>query len=515
MRNYLKRLTQIILFVPIIFYFGDRSLIAFDEGFYSLQAKWILENNNWIAPMWWGNIYLDRTIGIQYCIALSQKIFGNTNIGTIFPITLGGIIMLISTYFLHRELIDKKFSILSPLILSTTLLWVNYVHMATQDIIFSAFITIGILSSIKAAKNNLNIYLILSGAWLGLAVMMKTYLAIIPLIAILPFLFSSKILNKKYFWLGILLGFLPFIIWSFSIINNYGIDTYLGLHNKLLFLSKNNNFTNPFYYYLWNIPLNIFPWSIFSIIGLIKNIELKNNYSKYFLFKYPLIILFLLSLFSTKTPYYPLQFLPILSLNAYLGLMIIIKNKSKVFNYLKFLTFKILPFFILIASLILLFNDSIIYIEYYQKQVISLGLILFSISWLIYKIAKTIKSKIILIFIGPYILTTFIVQSGLITDRSRDLRIAGQELIQKEQLQNNKIEVIKSKLGDQKSVSKIIKISLLMPKIGNGVDEIEDLKRNEYAWINKSNNEIFKNDNYLLINESEIFFPWKLIKRIK
>ena len=515
MINCLKRLTQTISFVPIIFYFGNRSLIAFDEGFYALQAKWILENNNWVAPMWWGNIYLDRTIGIQYCIALSQKFLGNTDIGTILPVTLGGIIMLISTYFLHRELIDNKFPIVSPLILSTTLLWVNYVHMATQDIIFSAFITVGIISSIKAVKTNLNTYLILSGAWLGLAVMMKTYLAIIPLIAIMPFLFSSKIFKKKYFWFGILIGFIPFMIWSISIINNYGFDTYLGLHNKLLFLSKNNNFTNPFYYYLWNIPLNIFPWSIFSIIGLIRSKDLKNNNSKYFLFKYPLIILFLLSLFSTKTPYYPLQFLPIIALNSYLGMIITIKNKNKLLKNIKNLKFIIIPFFILIASLILLFNNLITDIEYSQKLVISFGLFLFSISWLISNFAKTIKSKIILITLGPYLLTTLTVQSGLLTDRSRELRIAGQELIDREKLQGNKIEVIKNNLGNQKSVSKIIKISLLMPKIGNGIEKIEDLKMNEYAWINKSNNKVFNNDHYLLINDSEIFFPWKLIKRIK
>ncbi len=103
----------------------------------------------------------------------------------------------------------------------------------------------------------------------------------------------------------------------------------------------------------------------------------------------------------------------------------------------------------------------------------------------------------------------------MLTDRSRELRIAGQELIDREKLQGNKIEVIKNNLGNQKSVSKIIKISLLMPKIGNGIEKIEDLKMNEYAWINKSNNKLFNNDHYLLINDSEIFFPWKLIKRIK
>ena len=75
----LKRFYSVLFFTPILIFFGKRSLIAFDEGYYALQAKWIIENNNWIAPLWWGNTALDRTIGIQYLIALSQKIFGNNN----------------------------------------------------------------------------------------------------------------------------------------------------------------------------------------------------------------------------------------------------------------------------------------------------------------------------------------------------------------------------------------------------------------------------------------------------
>tara|TARA_Y100000991_G_scaffold115597_1_gene87183 strand:+ start:847 stop:1014 length:168 start_codon:yes stop_codon:yes gene_type:complete len=39
----LKNLSKLFLFIPLILYFGKRSLIAYDEGFYALQAKWILE----------------------------------------------------------------------------------------------------------------------------------------------------------------------------------------------------------------------------------------------------------------------------------------------------------------------------------------------------------------------------------------------------------------------------------------------------------------------------------------
>ena len=69
------KIYRIFIFFPILIYLGKRSLIAYDEGIYALQAKWILLNSDWVAPLWWGNISLDRTIGIQALIAFSQKIF--------------------------------------------------------------------------------------------------------------------------------------------------------------------------------------------------------------------------------------------------------------------------------------------------------------------------------------------------------------------------------------------------------------------------------------------------------
>ncbi len=53
--NQIKRIKLIykaLLFSPLLIYLGKRSLLAYDEGIYALQAKWIINSNNWIAPMW-------------------------------------------------------------------------------------------------------------------------------------------------------------------------------------------------------------------------------------------------------------------------------------------------------------------------------------------------------------------------------------------------------------------------------------------------------------------------------
>ena len=126
--------------------------------------------------------------------------------------------MLFLTSKIHKELIGEKNQIFSALILSTTFLWINFFHMATQDIIFSTIVTFGIFSTIKASKTKKPFFIFFSGIWIGLAVMLKTYLTAIPLLAILPFLIKTKIIKNKLFWLGTLLGFFPFFIWSYNIL---------------------------------------------------------------------------------------------------------------------------------------------------------------------------------------------------------------------------------------------------------------------------------------------------------
>ena len=115
-----------------------------------LQARWIIEKSNWIGPMWWDEVTSDRTIGIQFLIALSKKLFGDSIFVIYIPSIFAAGLMIYCTYQLHKELIKDKNPIYSALILSTTFLWINYAHMATQDIVFSSLVSLGLISTIKS-----------------------------------------------------------------------------------------------------------------------------------------------------------------------------------------------------------------------------------------------------------------------------------------------------------------------------------------------------------------------------
>ena len=500
-----------LLFIPLLIYFGKRSLIAYDEGFYALQARWIIEKANWIGPMWWDEVISDRTIGIQFLIALSKKFFGNSLFVIYIPTIFAAVLMIYCTYELHKEFIKDKNAIYSAFILSTTFVWINYVHMATQDIVFSSLVSLGLISTIKAYKTNNKNQILLSGSWIGLAVMMKTYLTAIPLLGIFPFLIRSKLIYKRNFWFGTILGFLPFVFWSYKFITIYSFSTYSNLFEKLIFLSQNNHFTNPFYYYLWNFSINIFPWTIPSFVGFFKASRF-NLISKYFLFYYPIFILILLSLFSTKTPYYPIQILSLISINTYIGIKYFIENNKKnIIFYLDKINFLIVPILTIVFISIKKFS-TIIYPENRTKTFIFIGAGLFSLIWITYNFLKNKKRKFNFAIIGPYILIFFLVQSGLITDKSKNLRIAIEDLVKNENLSNIPIEIIKPEINDDEVLSKIIKIMVKTPKIGEKrLDNLNELRSESYAWTTKEFDANTKLQKYQIVNEEKVFYPWKLI----
>jgi len=64
-------------------------------------------------------------------------------------------------------------------------------------------------------------------------------------------------------------------------------------------------------------------------------------------------------------------------------------------------------------------------------------------------------------------------QSGLFTDRSRDLREKMEYVSSLDIVKNQPIKVDKSGIKNTRSHSKIIRISLLTPKLGEGLESID------------------------------------------
>ena len=80
-------------------------------------------------------------------------------------------------------------------------------------------------------------------------------------------------------------------------------------------------------------------------------------------------------------------------------------------------------------------------------------------------------------------------------------------------LKNQVIKVDKSNFGNEKGSSKLIRISLLTPNLGDGIDNLNKLNTSDLAWSTFSLKEQYKTDSYQIIYENKILSPWKLIRK--
>ena len=130
---------------------------------------------------------------------------------------------------------------------------------------------------------------------------------------------------------------------------------------------------------------------------------------------------------------------------------------------------------------------------------------------LIFLNTKSFKHILIILIIVPYILTSFLLQSGLFTDRSKEIREKMEYISSREIVKNQPIKVDKSGIYNSQTQSQIIRISLLTPKLGEGLESIDQLNKSELAWTTDLKK--IKNNDYFfeVIYEDDILKPWRLI----
>ena len=146
----------------------------------------------------------------------------------------------------------------------------------------------------------------------------------VPIVALLPYAIDRqryrKFLTNPGIYIGVIFGAIPTGLWLIlSCVKYGGLMPVRELVNKLLFLSQTDTYNPGPFYYLWNLPLNIFPWALFSAIGAIVVWRklLPINYSTLSLtLGYPIFLFILLSLFRTRMAYYTMQLLPFMALLA-------------------------------------------------------------------------------------------------------------------------------------------------------------------------------------------------------
>ncbi len=323
----------IILYTGIAYFFGywndsSQSLIAHDEGLYAGRARLILDLNDWFTPF---DSAHHKTVGSYWLIALSTKYLGISEFSARFPSGIFSIGCSIIMYYISRLFVSQPFSLLASILLPCMPLWMQYSRYASPDIPYIFFILLFYFSIIKStsiSRNYPNIYFysFISGLFLSIAFFLRSVMAFLPLLALLPHIYKNRSrINKLqlfYFFLGILIGISPFALSLIFSLNKYGFDSI----STLLGFAKDKVVGFRLYKTLFFYPTSIlclaFPLSLISI----KPVSFSDiNKLKYILLS-PLFIFISLTFVSTKYAHYALILYPFISLYSVIILESIYKH---------------------------------------------------------------------------------------------------------------------------------------------------------------------------------------------
>lgn len=307
-------------------------------------------------------------------------------------------------------------------------LWLDYAHLASQDMPLLALELLGILALLLAGDTPKRHWALLAGAWIGPAFLIKGFMVALPVLALLPFVLLERrpVLQRPAFWLGLALGWLPVALWLGLSLRVLGLPVVAGLWQKLLYLSESDVYSAGPIYYVWNLPANTFPWSLFALAGwrgwLAAPLE---RTRRLLLLLYPLLMLLLLSAFRTKTPYYGLQLTPFVALAATAGLRSWSAAAGKSARWASLGIAGLGMALVLAAAVVLwpgapakrLVANGVASLaptpEQFAMAAVGLGL-----AWALVFWCRRSSPRLGALLIGPWLALVVLVQAGLFTDRS-------------------------------------------------------------------------------------------------
>lgn len=314
---FLMVLSSFLLFWKL----GEGSLAGADEAVYAQMAKEVWRFGDWFT------MHFNRTPRFikpplyVWLTTLNYNFLGINEFTTRFWSAFFAVLGILSLYFLGKKLFDKETALLSSFILLTT---VGYFAIGRQAMLSTALTSFIILTILFFCYGQVKSkYFILAGVFLGLAVMTKSAIGLLPVIIIGFFLITTrglkKILKERNFYFGILAFLMiagPWHIAHLIIDKNEFVNSYI-LGTLIQGLGSESRFQG-FSFYPLTLSYAFFPWIIFAIFAFaaaIKNVFKKKGTSAFILLLYWITLPFIIFLFGKeKLDWYLVPIYPALAL---------------------------------------------------------------------------------------------------------------------------------------------------------------------------------------------------------
>ncbi len=265
-----------LLFIPFL---GDVHLFDWDEINFAESAREMILSKNYLTvqinfmPFW------EKPPLFIWMQVLSMKIFGINEFAARFPDAMCGVLSLLLIFNIGRKFQDENFGLIWVLVYVGSLLPFFYFKSGIIDPWFNFFIFLSIYLFILAVNlaSKKNLYIILSAASLGLAVMTKGPVAILIFaITVGVYWIIQKFRLHVSFLQLVIFAVVLIIVGGFwfilQILNgHFNVVMEFIQYQIRLFQTKDAGHGGFLFYHFVVLLIGVFPASVFAIQGFKKS----------------------------------------------------------------------------------------------------------------------------------------------------------------------------------------------------------------------------------------------------
>ncbi len=351
---------------------GTNHLIPWDEAIYAKVSKNMFLNSSYLDLVWFkATPWLEKPPLYMWGTAFFFKLFGINEWAVRMTSAVAGLSTVVLVYYFGKTLFNKTAAFVSALSLLTTFHFLYYSRTGMIDVTLTFFVTLSMFLFWQARSKNMYLLWGLSGVAIGLAILTKGLVGVLPLIIIFTFEFFANLKGlvehiKANYLKYMLLIASVFVIagpWHLLMFYRHGsafLNTYLGYHVIQRAIADIEDKGRPLHWYLTVMKVSMRIWFLALLPSLVLGLfmVLRKSHKMLMLMLWFCIILAFFSIAKSKLIWYVIPVYPAASLMIGFFVWQVIDYVSRKFAATHFYAIKgIVLYSIFIFSIIYLFIE--------------------------------------------------------------------------------------------------------------------------------------------------------------